>query len=433
MKDKFIKSTIILIIGGFITKILGLFIKIIMTRTIGIEGISLYMLILPTFSLAMTITNLSMPIAISKLISEDKHNNKNILFSTIPISLIINIITIVILISSSKYLSSNLLHDERCIYPIIAISFTLPFISMSNIIRSYFFGKQQMLPHVVSNIIEQITRIILISIITPPLIKKDIISAVCGLILVNIISETISFIILFFFLPNKLSLTKQDLIPNKNYIKNILNIAIPNTSGRIITSIFYFFEPIIITYTLLNNNFDKNYITTQYGIIEGYVLPLITLPNFFSIAISNSLLPTISNLYSKKDSKGIKRKLKQSLSISFFIGFLTITLLFLFPDFLLKLIYNTTLGKNYLLLLLPVFIIYYLSPPLSSILHGINQSKKLVRNELIGIFIKNISICILPYFNFGIYSLIIGIILDILVTNILNYLSIKKVFTTFPL
>ena len=75
MKDKFIKSTIILIIGGFITKLLGLFIKIIMTRTIGIEGISLYMLILPTFSLAMTITNLSMPIAVSKLISEDKYNN----------------------------------------------------------------------------------------------------------------------------------------------------------------------------------------------------------------------------------------------------------------------------------------------------------------------------------------------------------------------
>ena len=41
MKEKFIKSTIILILGGFITKILGLFIKIITTRTIGLEGISL--------------------------------------------------------------------------------------------------------------------------------------------------------------------------------------------------------------------------------------------------------------------------------------------------------------------------------------------------------------------------------------------------------
>lgn len=431
MKDKFIKSTITLIIGGFITKVLGLFIKIIMTRNIGIEGISLYMLILPTFSLAMTITNLSMPIAISKLISEDKYNNKNILFSTIPISILINILTIIILIISSKYISINLLHDERCIYPIIAISFTLPFISMSNIIRSYFFGKQQMLPHVISNIIEQITRIILICIITPKLVKNNVISAVSSLILVNIISETISFLILFIFLPNKLSLTKKDIIPNKEYIKNILNISIPNTSGRIITNIFYFFEPILLTHFLLKNGLSKEYITIQYGIIEGYILPLITLPNFFSIAISNSLLPTISNLFSKKDLNGIKRKLKQSTSISLLIGLTTVTLLFIFPDFFLKLIYNTNLGKNYLLVLLPIFIIYYISPNLSSILQGINESKKLVQNELIGILSKFLSITILPFFNIGIYSFIIGIILNILITNLLNYLTIKKVFTTF--
>lgn len=432
MKDKFIKSTITLIIGGFITKVLGLFIKIIMTRNIGIEGISLYMLILPTFSLAMTITNLSMPIAISKLISEDKYNNKNILFSTIPISISINIITIFILIISSKYISTNLLHDERCIYPIIAISFTLPFISMSNIIRSYFFGKQQMLPHVISNIIEQITRIILICIITPKLVKNGVISAVCSLILVNIISETISFLILFIFLPNKLSLTKKDIIPNKGYIKNILNISIPNTSGRIISNIFYFFEPILLTHFLLKNGLTKEYITIQYGIIEGYILPLITLPNFFSIAISNSLLPTISNLFSKNDLKGIKRKLKQSTLVSLLIGLTTITLLFIFPEFFLKLIYNTNQGKNYLLILLPVFIIYYISPNLSSILQGINESKKLVQNELIGIIFKLLSITILPFFNIGIYSFIIGIILNILITNLLNYLTIKKVFTTFP-
>ena len=53
MKEKFIISTIILMIGGFLTKILGMIIKIVMTRYMGAEGIGLYMLILPTFSLFM--------------------------------------------------------------------------------------------------------------------------------------------------------------------------------------------------------------------------------------------------------------------------------------------------------------------------------------------------------------------------------------------
>ena len=52
--NKFIKSTIILLVGGFITKILGMIIKIVMTRLIGPNGIGLYMLVMPTFMLLIT-------------------------------------------------------------------------------------------------------------------------------------------------------------------------------------------------------------------------------------------------------------------------------------------------------------------------------------------------------------------------------------------
>ena len=80
MKDTFFKSTLILLIGGALTKILGMIIKIIMTRIVGIEGIALYMLVFPTFSLLMTLSQLGLPTAISKVISEDTHNNKSVIF-----------------------------------------------------------------------------------------------------------------------------------------------------------------------------------------------------------------------------------------------------------------------------------------------------------------------------------------------------------------
>ena len=78
MKNNFIKSSIILIIGGFITKILGMVIKIVTTRLLGTTGIGIYMLITPTYMLLISIATLGFPIAISKLVSEDKYNNKNI-------------------------------------------------------------------------------------------------------------------------------------------------------------------------------------------------------------------------------------------------------------------------------------------------------------------------------------------------------------------
>ena len=84
--SKFVKSTFILIIGGLITKILGMVIKIITTRLIGTEGIGLYMLITPTFTLLIALSQLGFPIAISKLVSEGKNNNKNLIFSIIPLA-----------------------------------------------------------------------------------------------------------------------------------------------------------------------------------------------------------------------------------------------------------------------------------------------------------------------------------------------------------
>ena len=84
-KNKFIKSTIILIIGGFITKMIGMLIKIITTRNLGSEGIGLYMLIMPTFSMFIALSQLGLPVAISKLVAEEKRNNKRILSSSIPL------------------------------------------------------------------------------------------------------------------------------------------------------------------------------------------------------------------------------------------------------------------------------------------------------------------------------------------------------------
>ena len=76
MKEKFIKNSIILIIGGALTKILGIVIRMVMARSATIESISLYMLVLPTFSLMMAISQLGFSKGISKLVSENKYKLK---------------------------------------------------------------------------------------------------------------------------------------------------------------------------------------------------------------------------------------------------------------------------------------------------------------------------------------------------------------------
>ena len=123
IKNTFIKSTLILLIGGFITKILGMFIKIITNRLLPTEGIGLYMLITPTFMLLITIAQLGFPVAISKLVAEEKNNNKNLVFSIIPFSILLNLVIMVILLFSSNYIGTYLLHDKRCVLALKCIGF----------------------------------------------------------------------------------------------------------------------------------------------------------------------------------------------------------------------------------------------------------------------------------------------------------------------
>ena len=89
MKNKFIKNTFLLIIGGFITKALGMIIKIIMTRNISTYSMSLYTLTLPTYNLFITIVTLSLTISISKLVSENRINKEKIMSSSLFITIII--------------------------------------------------------------------------------------------------------------------------------------------------------------------------------------------------------------------------------------------------------------------------------------------------------------------------------------------------------
>ncbi len=229
-----------------------------------------------------------------------------------------------------------------------------------------------------------------------------------------------------FFIPKNSKITKQDIIPSKLYIKNSLSISIPNTASRLIGSIGYFLEPIILTSSLLYVGYSNQFIITQYGIISGYVLPILLLPSFFTLAISQSLLPVVSNLYSKHDIKGTKRKIKQGIFFSLLIGIPATTLLIIFPEIFLKLIYHTTQGVNYIKVLAPFCLLQYIQSPLSFSLDAMGKSSDNMKATLYGTIARTVLLFLLSFLRIGIWSLIISTSINILIVTFYNAYKIKK-------
>ncbi len=428
MKNKFIKSTIILIIGGLITKVLGMIIKIILTRKVSTEGIGLYSLILPTFNLFITLCSLGLPIAISKLISENKIKSKKIILPIIPLILLFNIILIISLIIISPYLSTNLLHNKDTYFPLISIGITLPFITISSILKGYFFGKERMIPVTISNIIEQLVRLLLIITLIPKLMNKSLTIAITGVVLINTISEFISILSLLIFIPKNTKLKLSDFKYNKEITKNLLNISIPTTGSRLIGSLSYFLEPIILTTILTKTGYKQAYITIEYGIINGYIYPLLLLPSFFTMAISSALLPVVSNNYSNRNYNYTNYKIKQAILLSLLIGIPATILFITVPNIFLNLIYNTTKGTNYIKIIAPFFLLYYIQGPLTTSMQAMNKAKEAMIGTLIGAIIKTILLFILSFLKIGIWSLIISNIINIIFITIHHfyYVLIKK-------
>ena len=426
MKNKFIKSTIILIIGGGITKLLAMVIKIALARSIGNDGIGIYMMILPTFNLFITLSTLSLSTSLGKLIAE-KRSSKKVIFSSIPFTMIYNFFLMIILIFLSKFISNTLLNNSITYYPILCISFTLPIIALSGILKGYFFGKNNMFPYTFENICEQIVRLLFIIFIVPKLLNISLIVAISSLVLVNILSEGIAIIVMLLFIPNK-SLDKESFKVDKNIVKDVLNISIPSTGSRLIGSISYFLEPIILTYAMLKSGSSLSFITSEYGIVTGYVYALLLIPSFFTMAISTSLLPIISKNYAERNMRIVKKGLSQGMLFSLLIGCFFTILFMLFPNYILKFIYNTTLGSDYVRLIAPFFIFHYIQGPFTTYLQAINKAKCAMYGTLLGSIIKNILLFVLAICNYKIWSLIISTIVNILIVTIHHIIYAIKSF-----
>lgn len=425
-KNKFIKSTIILIIGGLITKMLGFIIRIIYTRIIGEQGISLYMLVIPSYSLFVTIAQLGLPIAISKLVAEANKRGKKIVLSALPIMIIINILLIAVIFVTAPFIATKLLHEPNTKYLLMAMSLVLPFISLSSLLRGYFFGKQKMLPHTISNIVEDIAKIGLIILIIPKLMQININVAVIGLILLSIVTETISIIVFLIFLPRKIKINIEDIKPDINTMKDIFKISIPSVSSRFIGNIGYFFEPIILTSILLLIGYSKDFVILEYGIYNAYVIPTLLIPAFFINAISQALIPEVSKYNSVDNHLMVQRRFKQAIIISLLLGISINILMFIFGPLILNIIYHTTSGINYLRILLPFFIFFYLEGPIVSMLHALGETKKSMQITLLGVIVKLLIITISSLFHIGIYSLVIAEIINIFLVVTLNYLVVRK-------
>ena len=249
--------------------------------------------------------------------------------------------------------------------------------------------------------------------------KSEILAA-CSLFLFSFCEELVSIFINLLFLPKNIKIKKSNLVPDKYTLKSILNISIPTVSSRIIGNIGYFFEPIILKNLLLFSGYSNNYILVEYGAYNAYALTTLTVPSFFIVAISSSLVPEISKHYLEKRNDLVKKRLKEAIFFSLLIGIGYSILLIFFGKEILNAIYDTNLGLTYIKILEPIFHLFYIESILISFLQAIDKAHITMRITIIGVIVKLITLALTSLLHIGLFSLIVSEIVNILLVVFLN-------------
>ena len=438
-KQSLVKGAFVLTIASFITKILVLANSIVQSRVLGSEGIGLKMMVMPFMGLMVTLTTIGLPVAISRLVAEaDAQRNgakvKKILVVSSTITGSLSIVVIALAILCGNVFSSYFLTDQRSYYSFMALILIIPIVAISGVLKGYFRGMQTMNPIALSQVIEQIIRIGFTYFLVQLLIPYGIEYAAAGAVLSSVIGEAFS--LFFLMLMFKLEHCRKFHVPNsiwkkvsrgKDILVELLQTALPTTGNGLIFSVSRAIQPIIITKSLAVAGVISVMITKEYGMLTGFVMPLLFFPCFINRSLGVTLIPAISEAKANNNIRLIHRRIYQAICVALSVGVPSTMLLYLFAQELMTVIYKSPQAAPLLKFIAPFFILHYLQTPLQSALVGLGHAKAAMLNNMIS---KGTTLLLIypltTNLNLGIYGVMLAISIGVISETLLHLYSVYK-------
>lgn len=426
MKKTVVVSAFHLIYISVLAKLLSFLVRILLARKLGSEAMSCYSIVAPTMVFLISLVQQGIPAALSKLSAQSSDPKLPLAagacISALTIALTLSLFTCIL-----PFFAGELLHDIRLIPVLRALLPLLPAVALSGLLKGYLQGIQHHYAANITQLYEEAARIVFLVVCFALFPTQDPI-ALASLAMFSVtVGELASCICMLFHLrfsfhhiriaPRMLSRVRPD------QLRDILSISMPMMGSRLSGSLTYFLEPICML--LLVPASMSAQIVEGYGILNGYTLPLLTMPSFLSITLSNYLLPSFSYAIAHHQKKQAKKSCLLILSCCLLSGILYALFCYCFSEPLFQLFYHTSQGADQLHVLALPFLFYSLQPPLSALLHACSLSAQAFCDTLIGSLFRLGCVCFLtPYLQ--VEALLIALSGGMLITTFLHALRLLR-------
>lgn len=389
-----LKGTFILTLAAVFCRLLGLGNRMLLSRLIGAEGLGLFQMILPFYTLAAVLVTLGLPGAVVKTVS-DRYARDDIYgmeqIRTLAISFIrpASLLGGLLLLFLTFSPLTSYLPDQRIIMPMRMMAPALVCVAMASIYKGFFQGQQNMVPTALAQVVEQISRVALGLLGVILLLPYGLEFAVLGVVLGITLGELASLLLVLFsyrlYRKGQRRLCPQKL-PRYSFQvrKELTALALPLLVIRLSASVTFTVESFLIPSRLQMAGYSAAEATALLGELAGMALPLLFLPTVFIIPLSTAIVPSIAAAASLGQKRRLRKLLIFALGSTIVMGVCGGAFLNLYSETLTAIIYGSA-GAAPLLAQMSLGAPFaYLQYVTTSILHGLGRPGIALGNDLLG-------------------------------------------------
>ncbi|MDW7649802.1 MAG: polysaccharide biosynthesis protein [Bacillota bacterium] len=320
-KQSFVKGAAILTLAGVSVRFVGAFFRIVLAALIGDEGMGLFQMAYPIYSTLLAVSTAGIPIAISKLVSENlargnyrgAHRIFRIALSILALS---GLAISALLYFGAEIFTTTVTQDPRAYLPLVSISPAIFLVTVMSAYRGFFQGQQQMMPTALSQIAEQIGRVAVALALVGILLPRGLEFAAAGASFGAAAGAFFGLLVLMFiwlrqkktFLYRLERQSVQDHQPLRAVVYNIFALSVPITLGSLVMPLITIVDLSVVPHRLHAAGFDTGRATALYGQLTGMASPILHIPTIITVALAISLVPAISEALALKRTRLVQER-----------------------------------------------------------------------------------------------------------------------------
>ncbi len=405
-------------------------------NVVGAEGIGVYSLITSAYFFAVTVATSGINLAVTRLVSEElaKDNVRAAVASVrkcVTYSLIFGFSAAILLFAFAKPIGVNLLGDERTVLSLKALSVSLPFIALSNVMSGYFNAVRRVSKSASASVAEQFVKIGITVFFLQIIGPKNVEYSCLALVLGTSISEGLSFIylLIFYFYDKKKHLGVGEGSVPKNLTGRMLHISLPIAASAYLRSGLVTVEHVLIPYGLRRSGANQSAALASYGTIHGMVFPLLLFPSAVSSTFASLIVPELSELsarYERRDARHIKYIVSRAITLSVIFGVACSGVFIFFSEPLGLLVYKSEEAAKYIGVFAVLVPLMYLDMTVDGMLKGLNEQLNSMKYNIIDSAISVFLVyTLLP--KMGIMGYVVCVFVTELVNDVLSLNRLIKV------